>query len=201
LKANARADGPVPVPSPPSLAERLAEAQRAAEGPARRVGELEGALADALDRKDYTAAAGLKDELAEARQEAAITDAAVTGLRTAIAEIGRLQAEDNRAIQEQQQRDAAQRRLGEMLRLEAEALGELDAAVENFWAAVRAAKNLLLSAKSLELRVGQVRAEAHLARVALGEAEPVSFALPAPNKASVLSEYYAVVRAIEAWAP
>ena len=72
------------VPSPPSLA---AEARRAAEGPARRVGDLESALKDALDRKDYTVAQGLNDELAEARQESAIAAAAVTGLQAAIAEI------------------------------------------------------------------------------------------------------------------
>ena len=189
-------------PAPPdaglTLPERLAAAQKAAEEPAQRVGELESALRDALERSDYATAQTVKDQLAEARQEHAIAAAAVSGLQIAIDAIGRQQAEDSRAIELQRQRDAVQKRLTEVWRREQETLGELEAEVEHFWAALAAAKNVYRGALALEQRAGMIRGEAHQLRVQLGEA-PAGGRVTAPNQASALQEYHPVVGALMKW--
>lgn len=186
------------VPSPPSLAERLAEARRAAEGPARRVGELESALKDALDRKDYTAAQGLNDELAEARQESAIATAAVTGLQAAIAEIEARQAEDGRAIAEQRQRDEARRRCAEARQMETELDEELNAGMAAVLAGIEAVRPDYQRCLQLEFAVGQARAEQLQARVVLGEISPGQRATT-PNRASVLADSNPVIRELVRW--
>lgn len=200
LGAKTRDTAIAAVPPQPSLAQRLAEAQQAAQEPARRTAELEGTLRDALERQDYATAQAVKDELAEARREAAIANAAVTALSTAIAEIGRQQAEDNRAIQLQQQRDAAQQRINEMTRREKELLAELDADVAALWAGLEAVKRTYQHALSLEWETGQARREIHQARVELGEAQPVTRGITAPNKASILADHDPVIRALSQWA-
>jgi hypothetical protein len=188
----------VPQP-PPSLAERLAEAQRAAEVPARRAGELEAALRNALAREDFAAAQALKDELAGARQEAAIAGAAVAGLQTAIAEIERQREQDNRAIQEQQQHSAARERYAAALQREREGLEELDAEVASLFAGLEAVKRTYLRAVQIEHEVGQARAEQIQARVTLGEI-PGPMRAVAPNQASILQDEQAVIRELLKWA-
>lgn len=186
------------VPSPPSLAERLTEAQAAAEGPARRVGELDTALRDALAREDFTAAQSLKDELSEARQEAAIASAAVTGLQTAIAEIGRQKAEDNRVIQEQQQQAEARIRCDAARLREAEALDELDAEIAAVYTGLEAVRRTYRHALELEHEVGRARAEVMQARAVLGEMPP-GIRTVSPNKASILQDDQAVLRELMKW--
>jgi hypothetical protein len=85
-----------------TLTERLAEAQRAVEAPGRLVAELESAMRAALDRADWTAAEGIKNQLLDARTEHGIASAAVLGLQSAIVEAERRQAEDARILQEAQ---------------------------------------------------------------------------------------------------
>lgn len=174
---------------PLSLAERLAEAQTAAEGPAVRVGELETVLKDALDRQDYTTAQGVKNQLAEARTEHAVAAAAVTGLATALAEVERQKAEDGRVVAEQQQRDDARRRLATARRLEAEASSELGQAVEQMWAGIEAVRRTFDLGRSLESQVWQARNEQVQARVVLGELPAGSTAVK-PNAMSALIEYH-----------
>jgi chromosome segregation ATPase len=168
------------------------------EGPAQRTGELDAALRDALDQGDYAAAQAIKDELASARTEYAIAAAAVTGLQTAIAEIERQQAEDHRVIELARQRDAAQARLGEVQRRERETLGELEAEVEHFWSALRAARNVYRGALVLEQRAGQLRGEAHQLWAQLGEVA-AGGRVSSPNAASGLPEWHPVVAALLKW--
>jgi hypothetical protein len=200
LGAKARtADSLAAVPPPPSLAERLAKAQRAAEGPARRAGELDAALKDALAREDFAAAQILKDELAEARQEAAIASAAVTGLEAAIAEIGRQQAEDSRAIQEQQHKAEARIRCDAARRREMEADEELEAAIAAVLTGLEAVRRTYRRALELEHEVGRARAEVSRAREILGEIPP-GIRTVSPNKASVMQDDQAVLRELMKWA-
>jgi len=187
------------VPQPPSLAERLAEAQKAAEGPSQRVGELDTALRDALAREDFAAAQSLKNELAEARQEAAIATAAVTGLQTAIAEIERQKTADNQVIQEQQQRAEARVRCDAARQRELEALDELDAEVASVFAGLEAVRRTYRRALELELEVGRARAEVSHARAVLGEIPP-GIRVASPNLASVLQDEHAVIRELLKWA-
>jgi septal ring factor EnvC (AmiA/AmiB activator) len=86
----------------PSLAERLAEAQRAADGPAERVSELETQLQEALDGQDYAAADSVNAQLEAARQEHAIAAAMVTALQGALTEMDRQRRDDRAAIDRQQ---------------------------------------------------------------------------------------------------
>ena len=197
-KTKAPADGGLAaVPPPPSLAERLTEAQAAAEGPARRVAELDAALRDALAREDFTAAQSLKDELAGARQEAAIASAAVTGLQTAIAEIERQKAEDNRAILEQQQRAEARVRCDAARQRELEADDELNAEIAAVFTGLEAVKRTYRRALELEQEVGRARGEVNQARAILGEMPPGVRAV-SPNKASILQDE-AVLRELMKW--
>lgn len=186
------------VPPPLSLHERLAEAQRAADEPSRRASELDAALRDALAREDFTAARTLKDELSEARQEAAIATAAVTGLQTAIAEIDRMKAEDDRVIQEQQQKADARVRQEAARQRELELDDELDADIAAVFTGLEAVMRTYGHALQLETQIGQVRAEQIQAGVILGDA-PRGLRGLAPNKASVLQDSYAVLRELMKW--
>jgi hypothetical protein len=198
VAAPQHAEAQTPPSSGPSLSGRLAEARKAAEGPAARVGELEAALQDALDRQDYATAHGVKDQLAEARQEHAIAAAAVTGLQAAIADIERQAAEDARAIQMQQIRDAATRQLAEARRMEQEAMGELDAEVAAVFAGLEAVQRTIRRGLQLEQQVWQARAEAYRARVVLGEVED-GMRISAPNKLSAKVEQTPALRAVMQW--
>ncbi len=166
--------------------------------PARRAGELETALRDALAREDFTAAQAFKDQLPEARQESAIASAAVSGLQTAIAEIDRQTAEDDRAIQEREQRAGARARHTAAMQLEAEKLEELDAAIASVFTGLEAVKRSYQLALQLETEVGQVRAEQNQARVILGEI-PAGMRPVAPDRASALAGQYAIVRDLAQW--
>jgi hypothetical protein len=181
------------------LAGRLTEARRAAEGPAQRVAELEASLEAALATQDYAAAQGVKDQLAEARQEHAIAAAAVTGLETAIAEVERQTAEDARAIQRQQIRDTATRQLAEARRMEEEAAGELDIEIAAVWAGLEAVQRTYRRALQLEAVASDARVQAHRARVTLGEIEDGG-RIAGVNKASALGEYTPVIKAVMSWA-
>jgi hypothetical protein len=185
---------------PESLAGRLAAARAAVTSPRRRVAGLEAELAAAVEKADYDAAAEIQKRLPAAREELALAEVDLRVLTEAQVALDAAADAERRSLAEAQQRDAARRRLAEMQRLEAETLAELDAKIENFWAALRAAKAVLAEAKSLQWQVGQARAEGHLARVQLGEVEP-GRGPDAPNKASVLVEYHAVARAVDSWAP
>jgi chromosome segregation ATPase len=185
----------VAVPPQPSLAQRLAEAQKAAGEPARRVGDLERAKADAIAREDGAELDRIRAELAAAREEHAITQGTVTGLAAALADAQRRQAEDDQAAQQQGQRDDARRRIDAARDREAEALSELDAEVETMWAALEAVRRSFARGKALEFAAGQARTDAHLARVILGEA-PAGMRMNAPNKMSALIEYHPELRAV-----
>jgi len=200
LNNKSAAGGLSAVPSPPSLVERLAEAERAAEAPARRAAELHQALTAALDRSDYANAETLKNDLADARREHAIADAAVTGLRSAIAEIDRQETEDNQAFQAQQRADTARRMLAEARRMEEEYLAELDSELTILFAALAGAKRAFLHCLELEQSTGYARAEQLQARAILGEIPPGQRAVT-PNRASVLQDTHAVIREVLKWAP
>lgn len=191
--------GLAPVPAAPTLAERLAEAQRAAEGPAQRVAGLEQAMKDALAREDYAAAEGIKNELGDARMEHGIAAAAVSGLQTAIVEAERRQAEDTRIVQEAAAKTEARRVIGDAMAAERRALEGIDAALERFWGRLAEAKAEFLEAEAWQAKAGQERARAHQAHVTLGE-RPNGLQITAPNKASVLRDEHQVVRALMQWA-
>lgn len=181
-----------------TLSERLTEAQQATEEPSRHVAELETALRAALDGHDYATAERLKQELADARMEHGIAAAAVTGLQSAIAEIDRQQAEDDRVIQEARQRAEARRVADEAAAAEQRELAALDEAVARFWDAVAAAQAAYMAAVAQESAVGAQRERAYRAQVVLGE-RPDGMRIVAPNPASVLRESDKLVRALEEW--
>jgi hypothetical protein len=199
LKPKDQAAALAAVPDAPSLAERLAEAQKAAEPTGRRVAELEQAMQGALAGQDYAAAERIKDELAVARREHGITSAAVIGLQSAIVEAERRQAEDTRILQEAQARTEAQRVIGAAMAGERRALEGIDKALEEFWSMVEAAKAAYQRAVSWEEKAYHERARAHQAHVALGE-RPNGVHITRPNKASVLGEQNELVRKLIQWA-
>ena len=160
--------------------------------------ELDAALRGALARENFAAAQILKDELAEARQEAAIASAAVTGLQTAIAEIDRQQAEDNRAIQDQQQKTEARARCDAARQRELEALDELDAEIAAVFTGLEAVRRTYRRALELEQEVGRARAEVNQSRATMGEMQPGVRAV-SPNKASCLQDDHAVLRELMKW--
>lgn len=199
LKAKDTADAALTaVPSPPSLAERLAEAQRTAEPALRRVAELEQAKAGALAREDGAALERIKDELAEAREAAAIARAGVTALQTAISEVERQVAEDSRVAQEQQQRAAARDRYAVAQHTAQVLSEELDADMAAVIAGLEAVQRDYRHALQLQSRIGQARAEMIQAQVILGEA-PAGMRATAPNRATVLADTYPVIRELLKW--
>ena len=197
-RAKEPAPGPVvvaPVADPPrrSLAQRLADARKAAEEPARRLAELEQAKADAIAREDGAELDRIKSELAAAREEHGTTKGMVTGLADALADVQRRQAEDAQAEQAQAQRDNASRRLAAARGREAEALSELDAEVENLWATLEAVKRSFARGQALELAAGQARAQIQQARASLGEVPP-GIRVVSPNKMSSIVEWHPALR-------
>jgi chromosome segregation ATPase len=186
------------VPSPPSLAERLTEAQKTAEPLLQRVAGLEQAKADAIAREDGSALERIKDELGEAREAAAIARADVTALQTVIAEVERQHAEDNRVVQDQQQRAAARERYAVAQQQERELSEELDAAIAATITGLEATKRTHQHAVQLQGDIWRARTEMLQARVVLGEAPAGSQAV-APNKASILADRYPVIRELVKW--
>jgi septal ring factor EnvC (AmiA/AmiB activator) len=80
--------------------------------------ELEQAKADAAAQEDGGALDRIKDELADAREAAAMARANVAALEAVIADVEQQKAEDSRVAQEQQRREAARERYAVAQRVE-----------------------------------------------------------------------------------
>jgi hypothetical protein len=182
-----------------SLAERVAEAQRAEVRPRNRVAELQGRFDEALAAKRYAEADQLQAELQEAREALVMAEALTRGLREGQALAEAQKAEEQRAIRQAHAEDEARRVVEDAMASERRALDSIEECLAQMWAAVGAARDAFRQAQGWEGKAFQERARAHQAMVTLGE-RPDGLRINAPNRASVLLEQDATVRALMQWA-
>jgi hypothetical protein len=188
-----------PGPAPPSLAGRVAEAQRAEVRPRNRVAELEAALQAAIDAKDYLAADRAQADLQPAREALAIAQGTTRGLAEGLAAAEAQRAADQRAVAEIRRREEAQRAIADAYEAEKRALDGIEEALAQLPAAVGAAQDAYRAALDWETRAGQARVRIRDARVVLGEIPAGSQPLPRPNRASVLTDTDPAIRALMRW--
>jgi chromosome segregation ATPase len=187
------------VPELPSLEARLAEARRAAVEPNQRAAGLTVEFGEALAREDYTEAARLREELRDARQEAALADASVTALETALTSIDIQAAEENRTVQQARQQASARQQVNTSWETENELMGHLNATVAAVFTGLADVQQTIANALSLESQITQVRNSRHLAQVQLGEAEPVRVPLDGPNPMRALIEQDHTIGLVANW--
>lgn len=183
----------------PTLADRVAEAQRAEVRPRNRLGELQAAFDQALGAKRYADADGLQNEISAAREALAVCEGTTRGLREGLAVVEAERAAQQEAIAAAQRRDEAQRIIGDAVEQERQGLDQIEAAVASMKACLGAARDAFHLAQSWETKVGQERGRAMSARVTLGEIPYPPPRAVAPNAASVLAERDQLVRALMAW--
>jgi hypothetical protein len=170
-----------------SLAERVAEAQRAEVRPRNRVAELQVAFDAALAAKKYADADWLQQELQEAREALVMAEALTRGLREGLALAEEARAAERRAIQQAHAEDEARRVIEDAMACEQDALDRIEESLAQFWATIGAAQDLFRQAQAWEVKVWQERERAYRAQVLLGE-RPDGMHMTKPNRASALTE-------------
>jgi len=186
-----------------ALADRLAAAQAAAIEPQRRVSELEAALADAVDRSDFAAAAEIQQQLPAAREALGLAEVDVRVITETQAALAAAADAERRKIAEAQQRDQAQRVIEDAQAAEEQTLDAVDAALAEMRDHLRAARNAFQQAQAVEPGVLQARRQAIEARRTLGE-WPSHHPGPvptAPNNCQVLADTDPLVRELARWRP
>lgn len=176
----------VPDPTPPSLADRLAEAQRAEVGPRSRVAELQAAFDGALAAKKYADADRLQGELQAAREALVQAEGVTRGFREGLAFAEAQRATEKRALAEAQRRDEARRIIEDAMAAEKRALDSLEQAIAETYATLDAAREAFQRAQAWETKTAAERLRIRDARVMLEEIPYNTPPLPKPNKMAVL---------------
>jgi hypothetical protein len=181
-----------------SLAERVAEAQRAEVRPRNRVAELQGQFTQAVAARKYADADRLQEELQGAREALVMAEALTRGLREGQALADAQRAEEQQSIQRQRDEDEARRVVREAMAAESAAMDAIEESLAQLWATIGAAQDRYRQALALEDSVWQERQRAYLAQVALGE-RPDGIRIVKPNPATVLTDNDPVVRELARW--
>jgi len=175
----------------------VAEAQREAQEPRRRLAEIQGALKAAEDSKDYGEAQRLATELPAAREAALIADATVRALAEAEASLGAQVAAERQAAALAAQQAQAQQILGDAIAAEQAALGEIDEHLSQFRAFLSAAQEAFRAAEGSEMAVLAARHRMAEARMAAGEARPPPPVRP--NRCEALLDENPALRTVVGW--
>jgi hypothetical protein len=183
-----------------TLAERLAEAERAEAGPRKQVMTLESSLGAAVAAGDHAEAAQLKPKCEAARQDLLIAEGHTAVLRDVMAAAARERAEAERAGRAAEDLANAQSALGDCVLADRRALAGIEESLAQMRASLLAAQAAFREAQDWESRAGTARMQASAIRGQLaGEAQ---FArTSAPNHASVLADREPVVRELVKWRP
>lgn len=185
----------------PELAERLAAAQAAVEGPRQQVAELTAALQAAVGRQDYAEAARLQEQLPAAREALALAEVDVRVITERAQALAAETDAERRAVDEQQQRDEAQRTIAHAQEAGARARAQVDAAITEMWEHVTAAQEALNRALSWEPATREHAQRIIQANHVLGKYPP-GHPGPAParyTRASALVEGDELARLISRW--
>jgi hypothetical protein len=187
------------VTAPPSVPERLAQAQDAEDRPRSRVGELQAAFDEALAAKRYGEdTVRLQNELHEARIALVEAEAVTRSIREGIAAAERAQAAERKAVDDARRHEEAQRVIGDAIAGEKRARDGIEECLAEMRASLDAACDAWRRAQAWE---GKVRAEQQRvlnSRADLGEIPPGQRA-PGANRASVLADHDPLVRELTRW--
>jgi hypothetical protein len=183
------------------LADRITEAASAETEPRNRVQQLTAALDSAVAAQKYADAETLRDELDEARGTLAFAEATTSALRQAEQATEAQRAADSLRIQLAQAKDAATAVIDSAAIAEKRAMGEIDTALAEMWAAIEEAQRAFRTALAWESKAYQERLRAEHARMSRGDYPPghLGATPPKPNKASILAEQDVLIRALAAW--
>ncbi len=187
------------VTAPPSVPERLAQAQAAEVRPRSRVAELQGAFDEALAAKQYgEGTVRLQNELHEARIALVEAEAVTRSIREGIAAAEQAQAAERKAVDDARRHDDMQRIVGDAIAGEKRARDGIEECLAEMRASLDAACDAWRRAQAWE---GKVRGEQQRvldARYILGELPPGQRA-PGANRASVLADRDPLVRELTQW--
>ncbi len=164
---------------------------------------LKASFDAAMAAAQFGEAERLKDELAEARQELAVAEARVNGLRQAEAAIRAQQDEEARALQEAQRQALAGKVGAEARDAEQRAQDATEECLARMRASLLAARDAYLEAKRCEQRVLTARqrgreAQRMAGKIPAGHPGPVVIG---PNRTRVLAESDPLIRELTRWKP
>jgi hypothetical protein len=195
----ARASGRAPASGPVSLADRLAEAERAEAAARKQWTDLQALYDAAVADSDHGEAGRLKPMLDGARQELLVGEATVTGLRTALETISNEQTARAQAAELAQRRADAQRVIGEAIVAERNGVEQISECLAQFWELIRAAQDEFRRAQEWEIKVGRERRRVMETRILTGELDAMPAHVATPNHASVLIDTEPLVRLLTEW--
>jgi hypothetical protein len=171
-----------------TLTERLDQARREAGDLRDQLAVADSELNEALERRDYAAAEGLKLAADALRQPLYISAATVTALEAAVKQLADHEAEQQRAAFERDRRDQAAAQHLQAREREAEAEEDLSRFLAEVPAAWGALADAMLSAIDAEQRVAQARRDAHSTGIVAGHFDPGLPVPVGPNRASARFE-------------
>jgi hypothetical protein len=144
-------------PQTPTMADRIADAERALQPLRLAVNTLASRKRSAIDQGDFAAAQTAQDALPAAREEAAAAQALVDSLRAASAEIARQRDIEAAEIQLAERTAEARQALGTHQQAENAALAEARQELERARDLARQARAAVLSALAAERAADQAR--------------------------------------------
>jgi hypothetical protein len=145
----------------PSLAERLAEAQREAQALNEKLSHAEHEQALAVEEKRFGDAERAKAAADEVREPLLVAQAHVQALQAGIAELERHRVEEQRAQAERERREQAEAHFQTSRAAEAEAEEEMRRLVAEVSAAYGALVQTMQAAQQAEQRLSQARLDVH----------------------------------------
>ena len=187
------------VVAPPSVPERLAQAQAAEVRPRSRVAELQAAFDAALAGKKYGDADRLQGELHEARLVLVEAEGVTRGIREGIAAAEQVQAVERKAIDDAQREVECRRVIEDAIAAEKRAMDGIEESLAEMRACLGAARQAFATAQSWQAKTGQERQRILQARVALGEAGLGGRLPEGANRATVIGERDPLVRELLRW--
>lgn len=182
-------------PAPPSLDERVAEAQRAEARPRSRVAGLQAAFDTALRERRFTDADGLQADLASAREALAVAEGTTAGMRAALAAVAQQQAAEQASLAEGRRQEEANLLLGDAIVAEGRARDGIEESLAAMRATLGAARDAYHRAVAGEGTVRAAQQQAINARQILGQYPPgTPPRAPGANKASALVDVDPLIR-------
>jgi hypothetical protein len=156
---------------------------------------LEGRLADAVRRQDYTTAERIKAELPAARSARVMADAHAQALEQALAHLEHELAQRAADEAEERRRDEARAQIERAMGVEREGMAELRRHLADIEPGVAAVRESLRAALACEQAIEYARQAAYQAHVLLGDRGP-GMRIFGPNDASVAIQRSPVLHAI-----
>jgi hypothetical protein len=184
-----------------TLTDHLAQAERGVIKPRERVADRRQALDDAVLAGDFTTAATLKGELAEASASLALAEASVAALRDGQASVVADRAKADRTVAEAQAKAESGRVIANGLEGEKRGLTGVAEERGRMFEHLAAAASAFRAMKAWEYRTGEQRNRIIAARVQAGDVEAPGPVAPRPNTSDALVDSDPLIAALARWAP